>query len=744
MVNRGELTFDSPATPTRPNPALPTGWPVNYSAWALPLLCLALLAVISVMFFNQPKPLVVVFDELNSGLYQQSGFYGSEKDETGTRYRWTNGKAVAIVPLRSRHPVTLTISARNAAVANGPKEPTLVLANGRPVGQIEPQVEGIRFFTTSLQFVPFTDEETWFDFVRIELSTPSFQPASDNRRLGVMIETIRLDAARSLEPYTRRAAGLEQGLLAGLCLLAAGIAVWNRRAAAWLLLPAGWLILQVLYFRAGLLPALGVFLVFSLLAGWLFRRKRAVVHERLVGARLAWLATVVTGSLLAIRVLLLGMAGYPGPHEQFGPPFWLFLAGNSALALSCAGLAGFYFPLQPNRNLWQILGGLLRPAIAAKPGRWIGLYFFLVNLVLTAIIWAQQLLVYGSLDLMARHWDGPRYLINAVSLYNPNHPILELPSYSKAFWMLAFPGFAVIVRALSYPLGYLPALLSANLIITPLWAWVMYRLLKDFNYCRWPLWVVTIALVLPVRWLSVHAIGSSEPLALLGGTAALYFFQKERWALAGLAGALAMTARPTSILLYAGLLAALAFQAFQSWQLGPDSSWRALFGRFQWRAALWLSLIPVMLLLIYAFYGWRNQDALAYFHIPEGQLKDISTSYFPFTTLLSGTGGLGQIYIFLLPLIGLSLLWRQERYDIFWTGLLLFLPNIFVSHADLARYLLPVLPFLVIVPFARWLEWREVRPALLLACLLIYFNTFYDMSQSLANYEVWQKLKSFT
>jgi hypothetical protein len=92
---------------------------------------------------------------------------------------------------------------------------------------------------------------------------------------------------------------------------------------------------------------------------------------------------------------------------------------------------------------------------------------------------------------------------------------------------------------------------------------------------------------------------------------------------------------------------------------------------------------------------------------------------------------------------GLALLWRTRQYDVFWVGGVMFFVNIFLVHLEIFRYMMPVVPFLVIIPFARWLEKREMRPVMIIACVMAFFFTFWQLSFGLMDQGVWEALKKF-
>lgn len=690
---------------------------------------------VALLLANPLKPLDLEINSQNVEQYQQQGFYGLETDAAGNQFRWTNGRATLRVELRARQTVILTVRARNAVVAQGPNEDTQLRVNEVPVGLLSRQlVDGGKFIEYKTEFKPFY-VDALDETIQIDLFTPSFVPPGDGRKLGLMVQNIRLDTSPSWQPYFSRAGFLDTVLWVSVAAGLAGLFLLTQRNLR----------------RAGTMLAV---------AG----------------------SSLIIGVLLA-RLVLLARVGYPGPHPEVRQTYWFFFSGNGLLALALGWLIVTRLPLRNNKTGWEGLKSFARakplPAWVARRNMLALLtYFFAVNLALMLVIYAQQYIVYGTLDNLGRHWDGPRYYINAVTLYDQSHPMLLVPTHPKLYWITAFPAVPLLIRALSYLTGTLAAGLVINLFIVPLVGLVLYRLLRDFNYATRPLWLSTLALVLPVRWLSNRVIPSVETLTMLGCLGAFYFFKKERYGWAGVMGAIAVAARPNAVSLWAGLLlalvlaivadkfypsyrerhrttpppqnelAALARLAQTEGKIWLGYAWQTV--RLVWLPILKISFMLVVLVVIYAFYGWRAADWLIYFKVQEFTVnKEFPASPVPFAVLFNGLEGnnslLGVFFDYLLPLVGAVILWRQgrARLDLLCVGLLLYLPLSFLQHADMPRFMLPVFPFLVLIPFARWLERPRLGWFWLIFLLMVYFNTFNNLGHTLADHEQWQGMKAF-
>jgi hypothetical protein len=146
-----------------------------------------------------------------------------------------------------------------------------------------------------------------------------------------------------------------------------------------------------------------------------------------------------------------------------------------------------------------------------------------------------------------------------------------------------------------------------------------------------------------------------------------------------------------------------------------------------------------MLLAVFGLYGLRYGDFLAYLRIPE----PVTHIYpIPFLSMDISVGrSEGDFYYFILETLGLILLWRQKQYDIFWMGFIWFLPTLFLLHEDVLRYSLPAFPFVLIIPFARYLETKYARwlalPALV-AVLIYSWSTL--NSTNIVDEDTWKRM----
>lgn len=324
--------------------------------------------------------------------------------------------------------------------------------------------------------------------------------------------------------------------------------------------------------------------------------------------------------------------------------------------------------------------------------------------------WGISLPQNGMATVMA-NFDGPYYIVAAKTLYNPQS-IQQTYSFPlpAIYYTAHYPLFPLLIRGavtlfpfLSYP----HAMLSVTIVTSILTVWMLYLLLRDLGYKKEAFWLASLFTIFPARWFIVRSIGSPEPLFLLTIIASVYYFRKQQWWLAGVFGALAQATKPPAILLF------LAYALYLSLLSLKKRS-------FQLKAYPIL-LLPLTLLLIFAWYGVRFGNFLAYFNSGD----NFHLFFPPFQVFNPAQAWVGSfwleeiIWIYLLSGMGLLYLLKQKRVIVASFVGIFYLSILFVAHRDVARYSLPIVPFLF-VAFANFLSSREFKLLFLLLITPIY------------------------
>jgi hypothetical protein len=179
------------------------------------------------------------------------------------------------------------------------------------------------------------------------------------------------------------------------------------------------------------------------------------------------------------------------------------------------------------------------------------------------------------------NWDGQWYVRIAAEGYRP--------AFSEAF----FPLYPLLVRAVRPLAGsYVVAGTLVSWAAVALALWLLFRLVRARFDARTAAWTVAFLSFFPTSFIFTSLYG--ESLFLLCSVAAFFFAERRRWALAGVAGLLAVLTRPTGLLLLVPLTLLLVEQHGGRGMRGAP---KALLKP----RALWLALLPVGL-LVYAAY----------------------------------------------------------------------------------------------------------------------------------------------
>ncbi len=683
---------------TRPLP----GW-VNSTNFVW--LAASLLAIIAAGYLLVARPVTVKtwnVDNLTNTVPDKNDYQlgPPETDPAGRRFVWTKtGKSLLIVPVspNANRPIKLTIRARGASAAGGPVNPTKVSANGIAIGEIKPTPGQAEFQDFSFSFVPvYTDEHR----IRLIFETPAWKPPNDPRELGFMLQSFSVDASEIWSPLARP----------------------GRAGLIWLL-----------PLLAGLMLAAKLVQLFALRQG-------------AAGAGLGYATvglTLATAGLLVFWFFLLARVGYNG--ELNLDLFWLYAAGSVYLIgyFGWLAVAGWSWGRSGEATLFERTAARTQSWRIAHPIATAFTTIFVFNLALSAVFVGKIVLESGNIGPVFRYLDGPEYVVIANNFYDPKEPLLVIPDFgqhSEFYWGAHFPGFSVALMLVRLIVGWLWSPLLVNFLASTGFAWVFYRLVRDFGYARYPLWLSLVALVLPVRWLIYHNVGGSEPLFMLFQILAVYWFKKERYWLAGLAGFGAIFTRPPGLFLWAGLILFLLFEAaLKTWNTN-GLTLPKLITAFNWRAFAALLLIPLGLMVVFGSYAWRYGDFLAYFKITENVTH---VGLIPFPTLMTGNfESPALIYTYILEGAGLIALWRQRRFDLFWVAFAAFFYTIFLLHSDVLRYSIPFFALAVLIPFAEYASGKVARWLAAPVLIALLFYSWGVFNRNLAGLDTFEMMKN--
>ena len=334
-----------------------------------------------------------------------------------------------------------------------------------------------------------------------------------------------------------------------------------------------------------------------------------------------------------------------------------------------------------------------------------GLILIAVTLISTLLVWWQV-----GLNTVRQNFDGPYYAVVAKSFYNPQiiryNFSFPLPlEYYPAHFPL-YPSLMNVLDGLT-GIGYLNAGLVINIITTAIGVVVIYKVFHSYKY---PALFMSFAWLFwwPRMW-AIRSIVSPETLFILLTVLSLYWFDKRSYFLAAVSGAAAVLTKSPGIIL---------FVAYGLWSITEAIKSK----KIPWR--VWpIILIPLALMGLFSFYWLQTGDFFAYFHSGD----NIHLQALPFKIFDSNQPWVGDfwlediLWIYLVGGIGVWLAFKKNKVW-GWFGLVFYTTLLFVSHRDLSRYALPLVPP-VLLGLASLFEKKEVRWAIILIIVPLFFYT---------------------
>ena len=353
-------------------------------------------------------------------------------------------------------------------------------------------------------------------------------------------------------------------------------------------------------------------------------------------------------------------------------------------------------------------------------------------LLLTVLIWLPHLLALPNLfgldfskgfNIIYRNFDGLDYVVIAKSFYQPGWLATVPQNYPASYYASHFPGYSLVIWGLAPLFGYLKSMLLSSLLFTLLSTITFYFFIRDFQLTKHPLILSVLFLILPARWLVVHSVGSSEPMFIFFILLSIYGFMRfekqsqTKWIWLTAAGGVgAQLTRPPGILLVVALSLYIHTKVYLN------------FKRIGLKAAVldhlkyWpLVFIPLTLIAVFAYFQFALGDFAAYFHSGD----NIHLTFPPFKVFNKNQFWVGEIwlediiYIFILGLLAGITLLKQRLYPMGFFALTYLISIFFVAHRDIARYSLPIFPFLLIA-FEKVLVSKEFRLVIIILALAIY------------------------
>ncbi len=335
----------------------------------------------------------------------------------------------------------------------------------------------------------------------------------------------------------------------------------------------------------------------------------------------------------------------------------------------------------------------------------------------------------NGMATVVSNYDGPLYLVVAKSFYDKVFisQTFQFPLPAE-YYAAHFPLYPSLVKIFSFATNFPYAMLGATLLSSAFAIYYFYLLAREILGDDKALFLAFVFSVFPARWLIVRSVGSADPLFVGLIIASLYYFKKKQYWGAAIAGSLAQLTKSPG---------ALLFVSYFIFLLLPELKMRLLtlkkgfFARFDIKKTYPLLLIPVSLLAVFSIYHYRMGDFLAYFHSGDNiHLGFLPFQIFNYSAPWVGTSWLEEIImIYLVGGVGIAKLIHKREFEIASFAGVYYFFILFVSHRDILRYFLPVVPLLIIA-FGDELGKKYFKPVLILILLPIYLFSIAFISQN--------------
>ncbi|MFA5880498.1 MAG: hypothetical protein WC860_10100, partial [Candidatus Margulisiibacteriota bacterium] len=217
----------------------------------------------------------------------------------------------------------------------------------------------------------------------------------------------------------------------------------------------------------------------------------------------------------------------------------------------------------------------------------------------------------NGLATIVANYDGPLYLVSAKTLYNKTAIAInyQFPLPTE-YYAAHFPLFPLLIRTFSLVASYPYSMLIVTLISSILALYFFFKLISQYVDEKNAIFLTFIFSIFPARWLIVRSVGSADPLFIAGIIASVYYFKNKNYWLAAIWGMVAQLTKSPGILLFVSYFLFFLIPIIKNKISLLKTN---LFERLDLKKTYPLILIPLSLILVFAFYGITTGDFWVYF-----------------------------------------------------------------------------------------------------------------------------------
>ncbi|MBN1169257.1 hypothetical protein JXA63_05195 [Candidatus Woesebacteria bacterium] len=341
-----------------------------------------------------------------------------------------------------------------------------------------------------------------------------------------------------------------------------------------------------------------------------------------------------------------------------------------------------------------------------------------------------------GMETIVANYDGPLFLVVAKTLYNPELINQQFQfSLPDIYYSAHYPLFPLLIRLVGLVINYPYAMLIVTLISSIVATNYFRKLVSMYVDKKHINWMLLVFSILPARWLIVRSVGSAEPLFIASIIASLYYFVNKKYIPAAFWGVLAQLTKSPGILLFISYFFAVLFPSLKNVAFSSLSEW---FNKLNIRKTWPIILIPISLLGLFYFYGVRYGDFYAYFNSGDNiHLFFPPFQIFNYSAPWVGTFWLEEIiFVYLIGSLGFLKLVEKKLYPFAWFVGIYFFSILFVSHRDIIRYTLPIVPFLLI-GWCDLISKRHFKIAFAVIIIPVYLFSLSYISQNVMPISDW-------
>lgn len=375
------------------------------------------------------------------------------------------------------------------------------------------------------------------------------------------------------------------------------------------------------------------------------------------------------------------------------------------------------------------------------------IFAILLSFIPTLLIWVPFFFrfdrVWGiplpkdGMATVVSNYDGPLYLVAAKTLYDKESIKNFAFNLPTEYYAAHFPLFPFLIKFFAGIFGFPYSMLFVTIATSVLALYFFHEFISLYVKSNDAKWLTFVFSILPARWLIVRSIGSPEPLFIAAIIASVFYFKKEKYLAAGVWGAISVLTKSPGILLFVSYLAIIFFPEIKKSLSGLFTKSRiSSLAKY-----LPILLIPAALLSVFAFYGVKTGDFWAYFHSGDNiHLFPTPFQIFNYSQSWVGTFWLEEIiFVYLLCGIGLSKIIEKKDTVAAWFTGIFFVLILFVSHRDLVRYVLPIVPFLM-AGYSDFMVKKEFKFVMAILVIPIYLFSLAYISQNTMPIADWSSL----